>query len=795
MLMRLLRSDVRRTATTSAVLCALIAVAALLAAVGGSVLVQLTGAIDKLFTVAHTPDVVQMHAGPLNEVDVERWAVDRPEVAGWQVVETLPVSTERLFLGEDPQSGSVLQPALVTQNADFDLLLDLDNNVLEVDDGEIAMPLYYRQNEGVEIGDQVSVRVAEDTFDFTVVDFVRDSMMNPTFATSKRLLISDVDHAEIAGLVDSPEYLVEFVLNDRGQTKAVSDDYSDTGPGTSGPLLDRGTFFLLNAVSHGIGIGVLSFLAVLMLAVAAIALRFSFLTAIERDAHEIGVMKAVGIPERRIRRLYLSKYVALAVVGGILGAAASVPVARALTASLRLQLGDPDGSLWMVVGPAAGAALVVLAVVGWCALMLRRLARISTMDALRAGTASGSARPRRRWLRRRRSTRRADRPSRTRHWLTLSTTRLPAAIWMGLNGIRRSLPTHRMLLAVLTLCTFLILVPLNLWTTVTSPGFVTYLGTGVADLRLELRSDDAAALAPQVAAALDEDPEIAGVASFVTARFEVQNTDGEWEQLTVEMGDHDVFPLSYIEGTHPTTPSEISLSSLAAESLAVEPGDTFTVAGTNDSHDVTLVGIYQDLTNGGRTAKGLLPVDGEPIQWRTMLLEATDGTEPAGLADRLSADYPEVQVIEMAEFAEQTLGDLITQTGNVAAAAGVIATVLAALIATLFAQMVVARDRSQIAVQRGLGVSDRALRLQYLTRFVVVLIAGIVLGTVLVATAGRWLVASAIGRLGAPALQFTVDPLLAYGAVPLLLTVTVTIAAAASTTSFSDFGLSHMSEE
>ncbi len=791
MLIRILRSDLRRTATTSAVLGSLIAIAALLAAVGGSVLVQLTGSIDKLFEVAQTPDVVQMHAGDIDSVAVERWAADQPEVAGWQLVQTLPVPTDQLFLSGEPQSTSVLQPALVTQNHGFDLLLDLDNNVLDVGPGEIAMPLYYRQNEGVVVGDQVSIQLGDQRFDFTVVDFVRDSMMNPTFATSKRLLVSDADHAAVAAVVDSPEYLVEFVVDDRGQTKAVSDAYTESGPGTNGPLLDRSTIFLLNVVSHGIGIGVLSLLAVLMLAVAVIALRFSFLTAIERDMREIGVMKAVGLPERKIRRLYLSKYVALAVLGGVVGAVLSVPAARALTASLRLQLGDPDGSLWLATGPVLGAALVVLFIVIWCALMLRRLARISTMDALRADTAS---KPTQRLRLRRRSRRRSQRNQRNRRF-ALAGSRLPSPIWMGFNGIRRSLPTHRMLLAVLTLCTFLILVPLNLWTTVTSPSFVTYMGTGLADLRLELRGDDAAVTAPEVAAALGRDTEVAAVASFVTARFEVLNADGEWEQLTLEVGDHGAFPLSYIDGTHPTEPDEVSLSSLAADSLTVELGDTFTIAGQTQSHEVTLVGIYQDLTNGGRTAKGLVPVEGEPIVWRTMLIDATDGTSPADLAARLAREHPDVQVIEMAEFADQTLGDLTSQIGSVAVAAAVTATVLAALIASLFAQMVVARDRSQIAVQRGFGIPDRLLRVQYLTRFVLVLVAGVLLGTVLVATAGRWLVATAIGQLGAPALRFTVDPMLAYVAVPLLLTVTVTLAALAATTSFAQFGLSHMSEE
>jgi putative ABC transport system permease protein len=776
----MLRADLRRTRTTTIVLAGLISLAALLAATGGSVLAQLTGAIGDLFATARTPDVVQMHTGALDIEAVEAWAADRPDLADWQVSETLPIPTDLLFLGGEPQSGSVLQPALVTQNETFDLLLGLEDQVLDVGPGEIALPLYYRQTQGAEIGDRVSVRLPDARFDFTVTDFVRDSMMNPTFATSKRLLISSEDHQSIVGHIDEPEYLIEFLMTDRADTRTLANAYTETGPATNGPLLDRTTFFLLNAVSHGIGIAVLSLLAVLMLAVAAIALRFSFLTAIERDTHEIGVMKAIGIPKRGIRRLYLSKYVALAVIGGVVGSVLSIPAARAVTSSLRLQLGEPDGSWWLTAAPLLGAGLIVVAIVAWCALMLRRLGRISTMDALRANAAP---RRRRAWL--------PTRTSRSR----LAGSRVRPELWMGLNDIRRSFRTHRMLLAVLTLCTFLFLVPLNLWTTVTSPTFITYLGTGVADLRLELRTPDAVENAPELLSALEQDPEIARVAPFTTARFEALNTDGEWDQIPVETGDHQVFPLSYVTGTHPDSPDEVSLSSLAADSLGAEVGGSITLQGASGPGEVTVVGIYQDMTNGGRTAKGLMPVDGERIVWRTVLLDAAPGVSPADLAERLSSTFPAVQTIHMSEFADQTLGDLIRQTGTVAGVAAVTALVLAALIAAMFAQMIIARDRSQIAIQRGLGVSDRALRFQYLTRFAVVLVAGIGLGTALVATIGRSMVASVIGQLGAPALRFDVEPLLAYVGVPLSLTATVAIVALVATGSFENLGITQLSEE
>ena len=89
---------------------------------------------------AHAPDAIYtvevaptMHAGDIDAQAVDAWATGQTEVAEWQVSETLPIPTDLLYLGGEPQAGSVLQPALVTQNETFDLLLGLDDSDTQTD--------------------------------------------------------------------------------------------------------------------------------------------------------------------------------------------------------------------------------------------------------------------------------------------------------------------------------------------------------------------------------------------------------------------------------------------------------------------------------------------------------------------------------------------------------------------------------------------------------------------------------------------------------------------------------------
>lgn len=778
MLWRMLRADLRRTGATGAVLIGLVAIAALLAALGGTALVQLTGSLDRLFSTARTPHIVQMHVGDIDPAAIKDWAAGQPAVRDALVSTTVPIPVDRLELDGVPETGSVLQPALTVQNPEFDHLLGLDGRVLTVQPGQIALPVYYALQRDLEVGDPVTVRLDGATYEFEVGAFLRDSTMNPTFVTSKRLLVAPEDLAAVLPHAGEPEYLVEFLLTDTARTREVAEAYADSGLPQNGMLIERSAFYLFNAISHGIVIAVLALLAALLVAVAVIALRFSFLTSVERDMRELGVMKAIGLPRRRIRGLYLAKYATLVVVGGLVGLLASVPAARALTAGLRQQLGAADRSVLQVLVPVLAAAAVVLLVIGMVALVLRRLDRITAMDALRAGTTGAAGR---------------RRGPRLRLWRS---TRLPPAVWMGLNAITRNPGAHGMLLTVLTLCTFIMVVPLNLHTTVTSPAFVTYMGAGRSDLRLELRDEQSVAQAPALLRELEQDPQVTRFTELVTVRLEVRNPAGEWESLNVENGDHTVFPVSYLEGDAPTAPGQVALSSLAASELGAGIGDPIPLQGATGTHEPTVSGIYQDVTNGGRTAKALLPTAGEPVLWDTIVLDLADGAEPAAVGQRLAAQWPGVQAVDVQEFTRQSLGELVDQTRTLTGMAAAVALVLAFLITAMFATMVIARDTSQIAVQRALGTPDAALRTQYLTRFVVVLLAGVVLGTVLTATVGQYGVSAALGAsLGAPAIRFDVAPLLAYGVFPLALALTVAAATVLATRTFRHTTVTQLSEE
>jgi putative ABC transport system permease protein len=89
--------------------------------------------------------------------------------------------------------------------------------------------------------------------------------------------------------------------------------------------------------------------------------------------------------------------------------------------------------------------------------------------------------------------------------------------------------------------------------------------------------------------------------------------------------------------------------------------------------------------------------------------------------------------------------------------------------------MLISKDASQIAIMRSMGFSLRNIRVQYLSRALLLLSLGIVLGTVFSNTLGQRLVSALWAFMGASQIKFVIAPFQAYVLLPLLLMLAVAI--------------------
>lgn len=755
--LKMIQKDFSRRKSISLVMFSFIMLSSLLLAAGSNLVVELGNSLNALFENARPPHFVQMHAGALDQEEIDRWSAAQELVEEQQTVEMINIDGSSLFLGESPEAEeeTVMDISFVAPNSRFDFLLDSGNKVQEIAPGEIGVPVYFMQKNGLQRGDRVRVSGGCLEMSFTVAGFTRDAQMNPALIHSKRFLVHPDDFARLGKAFPDREYLIEFRLTDPGALGEFSGLYAASGLPDKGPAVDITLFKVFNALTDGIAAGVVILLSLVLMVIALLCLRFIVLAAIEEDYREIGVMKAVGIAKKDIKRIFLLKYTALGVLASLPGYLLSLLINPLLLSNMLLYMGSAPKTALQHLVPFAASASIALMVVISCLIILRRFDRISAVEAFRSGSAgaavnSGSV-------------------------LRLKKSRfLNVNIFLGFRDVLQRFRMFGLLLFVFFFCTCFILVPVHFLATLQSPSFISYMGIGKSDIRIDLRSsDDTADRFSDMVRSLEADPDVRTLSPMVTSRFVLLQEDGTRESINMEIGDFSIFPLDYQEGRAPERENEMALSFKNSEEMGRKVGDSLTIITGGAEKRMTITGIYQDVTNGGRTAKAVLESGEADVLWYSLGLDLQPGVSIQEKLHEYAGLFHPARITGISDYLHQTLGGTICQVRKVVIGALLTGLFVSILITALFMKMVIAKDGPRIAIMKSLGFAVPHIRAQYLAQSLLVLLCGIAGGTLFSGAAGQELASVLWGFMGASQIRFVVDPVQSYLLFPLMLTAAV----------------------
>jgi putative ABC transport system permease protein len=407
--------------------------------------------------------------------------------------------------------------------------------------------------------------------------------------------------------------------------------------------------------------------------------------------------------------------------------------------------------------PLIAAFSILLIVTISCVVILRRFNRISAVEALRSGSVGESM----------------------KHMPMLTLRRgraLNINAFLGVRDILQRFKLYGLLAFVFFFCAMIIIIPIHFLTTIQSPSFVSYMGQGQSDVRIDLRqSEDVTGRFDSTISTLSNDPDVALLSPLVTSQFKMVQDDGTMETLNIESGGFTLFPLDYVKGSAPTQQNEIALSILNAQEMEKQIGDTIILLIDGQEQAMVVSGIYQDVTNGGRTAKAPLPYNPDTVLSYTVNLNLAPDANVEAKALEYSQEFDPARVTDIAGYVSQTMGNTIQQLKTVTLVTVIVGLAVSVLITSLFMNMLITKDSSQIAIMRSLGFSLRNIRSQYLTRALCLLAFGIVLGTLFSNTLGQQLVSAVLSFQGASRIRFVINPLQAYVMYPLLLMATVAV--------------------
>lgn len=757
MYIKLLRNDLRKNPWNNGILLLFITLAAMIAVTVTLMLTQLFTSISSMYETANPPHFLQMHKGEFSQSNIDEFNRGYDGIEYWQTVPMITVYGDDITVSEKSGkrfslSDCRLDISLVRQNDKYDVLLDGNRKPLEVNSGEIGVPVILLDEFDIAIGDTVTLCSNGIIKNFNVSAYVCDGQMNSTLCSSTRFLISDADFEALSGSVGETEYLIEAWFADSSQASDYQTAYeqSDLNLPKSGQAITYTIIFLLSALTDLLMAVVFLLAGVLLIVIALVCLRYAVLAELTDDMQEIGTMKAMGISKKGIAGLYLGKIRILTLAGCAGGFVLARLAVSALTGHVSRTFGSQALSAMGQVLSVFVTALVYGIILLFSRKILGRLGMATVVDLLVTEKGFG-------------------RETKVKDGLRKSKL-LPVNLLMGLHELRHG---YGIIFVLLLIVSVLIAVPLRTVQTMSDDQFVTYMGSPVCDLLIEVEQgedlEQRSRQAENLLQTAAEQGTVKKIDALRRVRLQAVRDDGKPIGIHIDTGKNAGNGLRYLAGEAPKTDTEIALSYLMAEELEKTVGSTLKITASGEVQTFSVCGIYQDVTSGGRTAKTICAFPGEPAEKYSYGISLSDSAKDDfafDLRQRLGDGY---SVENMEEFLGQTLGGVISQVRQASFVVLLIGIGLTVLITALFLKLRLAREAPALTAKKTMGIPFAAIRAQELIPILISGGLGSVSGAALAELFGDGFVSGLFGLLnmglkkiefaGVPAWQFAVIPL------------------------------------
>lgn len=618
------------------------------------------------------------------------------------------------------------------------------------------------------IGDEVKIDHNGSTAEMKVVGNCKDALLGSDFMGNIRFIINDEDYRAFENNeLLSTSYCGRIYYITTDDTSSVESALQDA----EGMLLncDRSVIKMCY-VMEMIVAAILLIFSVCLIIIAFIVLRFTISFTLSDELREIGVMKAIGISDRKIRGLYTVKYFALSVIGAVTGFAFSIPFGKLMLniVSEKMMLGSGMGILTNIIS----CVLVMAIVLAFSYSCTRKVKKSSPLDAIRSGQTGERFKK--------------------KSPLHLSKSRLSPCSFTALNDVLSSPKRFAALIATFAISLCLVLTLAVTADTLQSDTLITAFGTTKSDLYfantakfMECMSENGREKLINLLAETEDILSENGMPS--KCHVEVQY------RLTANYGDKAVKTCfqqgiggvacdkyEYLEGTPPQNANEIAVTPQISKKLGAVIGDTITVSSSDGVNDYIITAYFQSLNNLGECVRFHPDVIFDSVQIAAGMefqIDFTDNPDEKTIAERkekVQKLFPDDKVKDAAEYVTECtgVGDIIINIKNFILS---VSLALTLLVAILMERSFIAKEKAEIAMLKAVGFSSSAVIKIHTYRFVVVGIISSIIGIIITFPIVKLAVTPIFSMMGAGKIAFKINPIeicLIYPLIVLAVTLT-----------------------
>lgn len=788
MWLEILKKDLKKQKSVNIILLLFIMLSTVFLASSVSNICVVMNGLETYMECANVSDVTAVFGGEDEKEAFEDWLDSRGEVTAYAGEQLCEIAADDISTGADKKAGSFESNGaslyLGAVGSRYAKPLDSDGNDLVLETGEVAVSPGLMERNGLRVGDELRFRVDGVTYTYRIAIQTRDIMFGNELSGMGRFVFCQEDYDRMVSGCDNVRIVI-YGIDTTDSDKTLA-SISEPGFKLLVNIYDRSIYPLLYVFDMIIA-ALLIMIGICLILISLMILRFSLRFTMEENYREIGVMKAIGMRNIAIRRIYLVKYFALVVAGASAGLLISIPVGNRMTTgvSKNMVLGDSTGTLGLNV---VCSAAVIMFVTTMCVVFTGKLKKISAIEAIRNG-GSGE----------RYQNRRGISLYKRKYMGTVS--------FLGLNDILCNMKRYLVLFLTFCISFVLITVPLNTLTTMDSdemaskfsldPDAAIYLD------RLEARGDAPYHSTMELENAMRRiERELSGqgyeaslsVGALCFMEYTVNDEGKVIKPLTnYPIGENGGY-CEYSAGEAPKLENEVAFSRKIMDENHLEIGDTVTASIGGEERKLIITGYYSDYMQLGNSSRlnPAIDMSGEILTgyWKASVVMETDLSRQE-LADRMKEQFPQYGWVTAQEAIDANIGTTKDTMRAMQLPMTAMLCLLIMLISLLMMKLFIVREKGQLAMLQSIGWRRHDIRMWLVMRMVWVVLLSMVFAVPLSMLCDRFILRNIFAIMGAE-LQIQVEPLKAYLLYPAVLLVGIMAATYSATGSVRRINASDM---
>lgn len=768
MIFRILKNDLKRKKTMNVILFLFVILATMFVSSGINNVATIMNGTDYYLDKANIGDFIIITMGDNAVGSLDEMLKQETAIKDYRK-ECVVFGSQDNITTEDGSSvkckNSTIYQSIKTSVINF---FDRENKkITNIDPGHVYVSGEFMKENGFKEGDIICFEHSGLKMSFILDGTAKDALLGSEFMGNTRFILNDKDMQKLfKNEVIYNHYRGEICYIDTDDLQAMKSAMTNV----SNVAFDgtRSTIKMCYVMDMILAFIVL-ILSVCLIVVSFVVLKFSITFTIMEEFREIGVMKAIGLSNMKIRSLYIIKYLTLAVIGSAIGFLVSIPFGHLLldSASKKMVLGN-DNAIFMNL---LGSVLVVCVIVLFAYICTNKVKKSSPVDAIRNGQTG----------------------ERYRNKSVLRIYQCPAnnAFFMALNDILSHPKRFMSIMLSFGICTLFVLIMVNTTATMKSPNLISTLGkeshlyvTDVADVMNYMNTGSKEGMKKQLkkmANELEADGMPAELCIELQYKYPMTFNGNKYvlscqQGLNTRMTDY-----MYTDGVIPQNEYEVAITPQISEITGAKIGDTITIHYGEKDVDCMVTAYFQTMNLLGEVIR--LHEDA-PTDFRNIStamsyqIDFTDNPSQEEIETRkekIKKLYNNDKVMNATEYCIDCTG-VVDALESIQILLLGITLIVVVLVTILMERSFIANEKSQIAILKAIGFKDSMIMKWHVYRFGLVAFIAVAIAAILSVPMTDFCITPIFAMMGATDIQYNIDPLqilLLYPSIVLIMTVFV----------------------